>query len=950
MKSLRLSPHLWRDIALLATAFGAISSVVAPRGHAASLLQNGDFTEVMPGGVAAPSGWDAPKDTKPAFARDTETFRSAPASLRVNGGGISQAFDAPKSGAFTLAGFSKTQGEVTQLKYDLQVFGANWNQIAWITSEDNDANKLRASDDWQGFSRDVQLPEGAAHVILYFNATGTGQAWLDDVSVMLPLGPDVNADADKLAIGVSAPVKVLAATPYRYGNAIMGGVEYATSIIFNPKRPALMYSRNDTGSIYQFDRKRERWVSLMDTIPWKWSNLFVADSFAVDANRPGTIYVAAGGSRWDSLFDVVKTIDNGKTWTRLNLQNERGEPVRSEAGGSDKPAGERLQVDPNDSNSLWFGTRFDGLLRSSDAGKTWARVTSLPSKGGARDGLTFVTLDWKATKIGATQTLYVGSHAGREGDDEKGADVPGGVYRSRDGGQSWQLLNGANSNGPDQKSSPMRGRVGADGTLYVSFSGGAGLWKFAGETWTDITPPNLRGKPFSGIGLHPTDPKQILTITFDDRVIPYSRDGGQTWTDYAYKPDGSGNIELGFQPPWETVNRDYQWPTGYAATIEFDPLDPTRVYETDFSGANLLTGIGTPRAKVSLLSEGREQMTMGDVLSPSAGAPLISGAWDIGGFRHVNLKAIPNARLKVRQADNSQYTGYDAYRNGFQDVFQLDANAHNPNVIVAAGGWQWNNTGAAAISTDNGETFRVMSQPFPDAKFGRIAISRDSQNIVWAPMGTENTPLYFSIDGGKSWTASQGAPLGTVATQGPWSFYKMLAADRETPGVFYLYDRRDGRFYRSQDGGTNWKHVSTLPKQEGAHYDLNRVLAVPGKPGVVWCSLKDQGLFTSQNGGDSWTKVANISWAHAFSFGIGKPGSPLPAAYLFGQINGAPTSDKDADLQLYRSDDLGQTWTRINDSTHQFAGFNSMAGDNQQYGRVYVSTGGRGVFYGVPAR
>jgi photosystem II stability/assembly factor-like uncharacterized protein len=223
-------------------------------------------------------------------------------------------------------------------------------------------------------------------------------------------------------------------------------------------------------------------------------------------------------------------------------------------------------------------------------------------------------------------------------------------------------------------------------------------------------------------------------------------------------------------------------------------------------------------------------------------------------------------------------------------------------------------------------------------------------------MSSDQTPVYCTKDNGKTWAAAAGAPLGTIASDGPWSFYKELAADRVRPGVFYLYDRRDGDFYRSEDGGAHWKEVSVLPRQQGVHYDSNRVFAAPSLPGVVWVSISGatavgpHGLYVSENGGDTWTRLTGVQWAESFAFGQGKPGGRLPAAYLFGQIGGpVPADSSHADVQLYRSDDMGRSWTRINDAAHQFAGFNSMTGDGQVWGRVYVSTGGRGVFYGRPA-
>jgi xyloglucan-specific exo-beta-1,4-glucanase len=751
----------------------------------------------------------------------------------------------------------------------------------------------------------------------------------------------------------TAPVKKLTSQAYQWGNAVMGGVEYATGVVINPKHSELLYTRADTGGFFQLDRRNKRWRPMMDTIPWKWSQLYSAESLAIDANNPNIFYADTGGGRWGSLWDVLKTTDGGKTWTRTHLTRPDGKMVYSDTGGDDKPAGERIVCDPNDSQSIWFGTRSDGLFHSRDGAKTWHPVMSFPTKGSVRNGLTFVTLDWKAGKFGEpTQTIYVGVHSGKISDAPDAPEADGGIYASHDGGETWALLTG----GPSSKASPQKAKIAVDGTLYVACADDGGFWKRKNGQWINITPPGFAGHFFSGCGLHPTDPNQVLTITLDDRIIFYTKDGGANWTQYHYelgKPTKS-TTALGFEPAWETYGGSFQWPVGYSSEVVFDPLNPTIGYETDFSGVNQLVGLGKPTITASLISEGREQITTGDAISPSAGAPLVSGVWDVGGFRHVALEKIPDRIIPLMTRDGHGNWG----EKQFEDVFQLDANPAHPDNLVAAGGWQWNSTGDAAYSDDNGRTLREFpTKPFNSAKFGRIAQGVNPSNIVWAPMGDAFTPIYFTQDNGKTWAAGKGCPLGTVASDGPWSFYKSLSADRVRPGWFYLYDRRDGRFYRSEDGGASWHHTATLPTQQGVHYDTHQVRTNPRTGSDVWVSISgstatgDHGLFHSINGGNTWTRLTGVEWANSVSFGQGKPGGKYPALYLFGQVGGSrPAGEQDADVQLYRSDDLGLSWIHINDASHQFAGAGTITGDNQVWGRVYVATGGRGFFVGTPLK
>jgi xyloglucan-specific exo-beta-1,4-glucanase len=49
---------------------------------------------------------------------------------------------------------------------------------------------------------------------------------------------------------------------------------------------------------------------------------------------------------------------------------------------------------------------------------------------------------------------------------------------------------------------------------------------------------------------------------------------------------------------------------------------------------------------------------------------------------------------------------------------------------------------------------------------------------------------------------------------------------------------------------------------------------------------------------------------------------------------------------IFRSDDAGASWTRINDDAHQYGMVGTISGDPRIYGRVYVGTEGRGIVCG----
>jgi hypothetical protein len=107
--------------------------------------------------------------------------------------------------------------------------------------------------------------------------------------------------------------------------------------------------------------------------------------------------------------------------------------------------------------------------------------------------------------------------------------------------------------------------------------------------------------------------------------------------------------------------------------------------------------------------------------------------------------------------------------------------------------------------------------------------------------------------------------------------------------------------------------------------------------GDVWIAAND-GLYHSTDSAKTFTKIAATSAASDLGFGKPANDGGYPALYLAGSAN--------ADSGIFRSDDAGATWIRIDDSAHQFGSIGHVSGDPRVYGRVYLGTGGRGIIYG----
>lgn len=700
------------------------------------------------------------------------------------------------------------------------------------------------------------------------------------------------------ALGVSSPGHLFAQTSqaYTWKNVQIHGGGYVSGVVFHPTAQNLIYCRTDVGGAYRWNQAASSWVAINDDLGRSDAQLTGVLSIAVDPNDANRLYLACGQylATWAHNAAILRSTDRGATWSRTDLTIKLG-------GNSDgRGTGERLQVDPNLGTVLFLGTNQDGLWKSTDRGVTWARVGSF-----SPTGVTFVAFDKRSGATGnASQTIFVGINSGSGNS----------LLRSTNGGSSWAAVAGAPSN-----LIPNHAELDSAGMLYVSYANSAGpnnmttgqLWRLntSNGTWTNISPRVASASDTFGYGAVSVSKSTAGTLvtTTNDRwggghEIWRSTNSGATWTNINTLDSFDGS-----NGPWILWH-------GSAATyrphwltdVDMDPFNNNRVLfvtgggiwgtDTAFGAAPVWTFRDT----------GLEETVVDGLISPPAGAPLLSAVGDIGGFRHDNLNATP--------PDQNFYNPIGSSNSS------IDFAQANPAIIVRT-------TRTAAHgdrSTDGGTTWtEFSSHPAPaDTSPGSIAINANATRLLWIPGGS--TP-FVSTNNGASWTASAGGPTGTF----------LPVSDRVNANKFYVYDSSAGRVYVSTNGGANFGAAATVAAGGG------KLRAVPGLEGNLWLPLGAGGLLRSVNSGSSFAAVAGVQEANVVGFGKAAAGQSHPAVYVGGRVNNVQG--------IFRSDDVGATWIRINDNAHLFGWLNVIIGDPRVYGRVYLGTGGRGIIYGEPA-
>ncbi|SPF00163.1 cellulose binding domain-containing protein [Streptomyces sp. MA5143a] len=741
--------------------------------------------------------------------------------------------------------------------------------------------------------------------------------------------------ADRAEQAERAGAKVsIAADTYTWKNARIDGGGFVPGIVFNRKEKNLAYARTDIGGAYRWVESSKTWTPLLDSVGWDdWGHTGVV-SLASDPVDPDKVYVAAGTytNSWDPGNGAIyRSSDRGASWQKASL------PFKLGGNMPGRGMGERLAVDPHKNSVLYLGAPSGkGLWRSTDSGATWSQVTNFPNVGNYvadpsdtsgyssdNQGIVWVTFDESTGGAGtATKTVYVGV-----------ADKENAVYRSTDAGATWSRVAGQ----PTGQLAHKGVLDAVNGHLYVAYSdtggpydGGKGrLYRYATATgaWTNISPVAEADTyfGFSGLTLDRQKPGTVMATAYSswwpDTQIFRSTDKGATWTkawDYTSYPNRENRFTMDVSSsPWLTWGANPSPPEqtpklGWMTeSLEIDPFDSNRMMygtgATIYGTENLANWDSGTKFTVQPMVRGLEETAVNDLASPPSGAPLLSALGDIGGFRHTDLTKVPSMMFT---------------QPNFTTTTSLDFAETNPNTVVRVG--DLDSGPHIAFSTDNGANWFAGTDPSGVSGGGTVAAGADSSRFVWSPAGTG---VRYTTGFGTSWQESSGIPSGAI-----------VESDRVDPKTFYGF--KSGKFYVSTDGGATFtaSNASGLPSGDSVRFK-----ALPGTKGDVWLAGGETGgaygLWHSTDGGATFTKLSNVAQADTIGFGKAAAGASYQTLYTSARIGGV--------RGIFRSTDKGATWTRINDDAHQWGWTGAaITGDPRVYGRVYLSTNGRGVIYG----
>jgi photosystem II stability/assembly factor-like uncharacterized protein len=764
---------------------------------------------------------------------------------------------------------------------------------------------------------------------------------------------------------LSCLIGITAAEEFKWGTVTMGGGGFVSAIITCPTKQNLIYARTDVGGAYRWDEPNQSWTPITDWVGPNDMGLFGIDALAIDPSAPERLYMLAGTEYWNQgKTMILRSNDYGATYDTINVTAK----FKTHGNGYGRQNGERLAVDPNNSNILFCGTRADGLWKSSDRGTTWTQVTGITAPANAQ-GICFVLFDKKKVEAGVTQRIYIGMSA--TGDN---------LYVTDNAGSTWTPIA---LPALTKQVMPQRAVLTPGGKfLYVATSNGAGPGFGNGITisrgaflkydavekkWQNISPENWVDDPpnpeqpgqtlwdahfggFGGVSIDAKDSNHIVVSSINawkpqrwnsstragwgDKIFVTS-DAGETWNSVFGDKKDDEISTFGETEPMAVLDKNgYNWIEGesihWAGSIEFDPFNSKRVFVTSGNGIYMTDELSPgKRFRWFFTVRGLEETVPSDLVS-IPGGPLITVIYDYDGFVHSNItQPVSGSRHNLQIGST---TGIDYAKK-------------NPAMVVRVGGNEKLDTVKDYVfplhySLDTGKTWtKFGTHPGAGQNYkGKIAISSDGKVVLWNP--EEKNVLYRTSDWGATWTTSAGISSQKCRP----------TADPVNPDVFYAFG---GDVYISTDKGV------TFTKAGNRNFSwTNDMQVTPGKEGHIWvvghawdgvnggflARSTDKGkTFVDINPENDPVYTQKVQHAEAIGFGKEAPGALYPAIYFYGSINGV--------LGIYQSIDEAKTWTKIDDPEHQFgalANGNFVRGDANIFGLVYRSTAGRGIAARIP--
>lgn len=617
-----------------------------------------------------------------------------------------------------------------------------------------------------------------------------------------------------------------------------------------------------------------RWLREGFPPPQEYAFAVMVSKIVLDPQTPETVYAAIGQPREGrgGKGAIYKSENGGASWCQIVQPGQLAPDLII----SD------LAVHPKDALRLLIATP-KGVFASRDGGATWSLSSDgLPAHRRTRR---------LAQSPSNPQMVYV-SLKGEAGEMPWQA----GVYRSDDGGHTWQpRVNGL---------SHAAGKAGTSDMLCA---------------WV------------SELAVHPQNPDIVYAggATWWDATVYKTTDGGQNWK-RTFDFGAKGNAKHAWIDMWgpsvTCLTLSVRQPdTVYFGTSGF-------IYKTTDGGVSWQQRYTQERTDGLISGSGLEVTCLHGIFPhPREKGRIYFGFYDIGllvsdsggtTFRRC-MKGIP------RDFENSCFTV---------------AFAEDDVSRVWAGFGQWgSNRGVIAESRDNGASWTLL-KGLPDARprclTSQMPLKDNAAKKHRLLYVAEGQGVFGSVDDGVTWSAcNEGLPAARVSC---------LACDADRDPVFYAgvscKGAEPGAVFRSDDCCATWRQVSAPDTR------FAEVRQLAAKGGRVYATTRSArvgstfytgGVFRSDDDGSRWRQVYTNRYCEALAIG------PRDADRVYASLHDHPYHDRSSGGGVITSGDGGVTWHSLTNDSLTCKGVTWIAPDPLEPDRLWLGTAGNAVFTGV---